>query len=336
VKPARCTPALALAFWTLLALPGPAQVPTDPDDWIKRARQLARSASTKGFIRYHEQLDPGNLVVLARLKKIAASRRKRIDPEDVVEPGVLGEIGGGMVRRVARVTGSVYYHANGKSSLEVEGVLFGPPRSDRLKVQYQLQIEKNSRGKTRHVLLGSHPIEVDHGLYGLWILKPAVKPKGVHTILRLVPFDAGTDSSKSARQAFKKRQEDYCEVNIAIRLLADVIRFAQELHEAGKDQEAKTMLEDGLKLEMKIKRLEFQEEARSLLKPYRSKAESMLKALAGKKSDTGQPGGKKREEKKPEGGKKAEEGGSRKQRDEGARDQGTSGSKGTGPDVGRG
>ena len=180
-----------------------------------------------------------------------------------------------------------------------------PFRSDRLKVQYRLQIEKNSQGKTRHVLLGTHPIEVDNGLYGLWILKPAVKPKGVHTILRLVPGDAGPDSGKSARQAFKKRQEDYCEVNVAIRLLSDAIKAAQELHEAGKDPEAKTLLEDGLKLKMKIKRLEFQEEARSLLKPYRSKAESMLKALAGKKSDGEQPGGKKRVEEKP----KAQEGG---------------------------
>jgi hypothetical protein len=292
VKPDRLIPALALAVWAVLAVPALAQRRTDPDDIddiIKRARQLVRSVADKGFIRYHEQLDPGNIVVLARLKKIAASRRKRIDPEEVVEPGTLGQIGRGIVGRVARATGWVYYRANGKSSLQVEGVLFGPPRSDRLKVHYKLQMEKNSQGKKRYVMLGTRPVELENGLYGVWILKPAAKPKGPHSILRLIPCRVTPDSPKSARKSFKQRQEDYCEVNVAIRLLSDAIRFAQELHELGKDDAAKTMLRDGLKLEPKIKRLEFKEEAASLLKPFRSKAEQMLKALEGKKSGGKQP-----------------------------------------------
>jgi len=310
VKLDRFIPALALAFWAGLVAPALSQRRTDPDDIddvIKRARQLTRSVANKGFIRYHEQLDPGNIVVLARLKKIAAGRRKRIDPEDVVEPGALGQIGRGIVGRVARATGWVFYRANGKSTLELDGVLFGPPRSDRLKVQFELQMEKNSQGKKRYVLLGPHPMELENGLYGVWILKPAAKPKGPLAILRLIPCDATPDSPKSARESFKQRQEDYCEVNVAIRLLSDAIRFAAELHQLGKDNEAKTLLQDGLKLQPKIKRPEFKEEAASLLKPFRNKAEEMLKALEGKKSDGAQPAPKPPAGEKPGEAKKVEE-----------------------------
>ena len=270
---------LALLLIGLSSGAQPPDLPRNPEEWAERARKYADSLRTDGFVRYHDYLDPGNLVILGRIKGVSATRKKRIAPTEVVQPGVKGELGRGIVAGIARYGRSNFFHARGKSLLSAEAVLLGSPPSDKVQLRYKVQAEKSAQGKTTYVMLGDEPTHLEKSLYGLWILKPEKKPRGAYSILRLIAFREKPDASQKALLTFRKNQEDYFEVNAAIRLYSDVIEAAQGFYEAGKLTEAVTILQEALKDELKIRSLAFEDRARTLVKPYRTTLEKLLKKL---------------------------------------------------------
>ncbi len=281
-----CRTGLVVLAFLLIGLPSGAQppdIPKNPEEWAERARKFTDSLKPGGFVRYHDYLDPGNLVILGRIKGVFASRKKKIAPNEVVAPGVKGELGKGIVAGIARYGRSTFYHATGKSLLTAEAVLLGSPSSDRVQLRYKVQVEKSARGKTNYVMLGDEPVHLQKSLYGLWILKPEKKPKGAYSILRLIAFREKPGASKKPLMTFRKNQEDYFEVNAAIRLYTDVIEAAQGFYEAGKLSEAVAILEEALKDKLKIRSLTFEDRAKALVKPYRTKVEKLLKKLREKK-----------------------------------------------------
>lgn len=277
---------LLLALGSLLCggLPAMAQDPDRPGgrgDWGERARRFMNSMDSGRFIAYHELLNDGNLVVMARLKKISASKKKRISPQDAVFPGSVGRLGIGanIARAAARRGGSNYYHATGKTTLTVDSVLFGQPSDDRVKLQFPLQLEKTGNGDTRYLMLGESPSQIDNGQLGLWILTPMKKPRGTFSALRVVSHSEPKGTPPSAAAKFKKKQFDYYEVNARIRVLTDAVKVAQGFYENQKLKEAAAVLDAALKDQLKVKALDFEEEAKKLVGPYRRKVESMLKQV---------------------------------------------------------
>jgi len=251
-----------------------------PDDALERARGfLGRTmpGSNALFPRYPELLTADSVVVFGRLKSISATGRKRIGPTEVVEPKVIEK--GAVVSRSARVGGSTFYHAKGKSLLVVDGVLHGPPASNKLRLSYPLQIEKTGDGTTRQVMLGRYPAAVKPSVFGLWILEPAKKPKGTYQVSRLFAHDEKGGTSAGVLEAFKRKQADYFAVSLRVRRLSDAVSSARGLYEAGNLRGAKIVLDEALGKKLKVKSIDFEDAAKAAVAPYRKKAESLLKTL---------------------------------------------------------
>lgn len=270
---------LGLTLLAVLAVS--AAAPTQsPDDARERARRFlgrSMSGSNAMFPRYSRWLTADSVVVFGRLKSISATRRKRIERAEVVEPRVIKD--GAVVARSGRVGASTFYHARGKSLLVVDGVLHGPPASNKLRLSYPLQIEKTSDGKTRHVMLGENPAAVNSSLFGLWVLSPAKKPRGTYRVSRVFAHDEKRGTSATALRAFKRKHADYFAVSLRVRRLTDAVSAARGLYEAGKLRAAKAVLDEALGKKLKVKSIDFEDAAKNAVAPYRKKAESLLETL---------------------------------------------------------
>jgi hypothetical protein len=265
----------------LAVLAASAAAPTQtPDDARERARGfLGRSfpGSNATFPRYSRLLTADSVVVFGRLKSVSATGRKRIAPAEVVEPRVIEN--GAVVARSARVGGSNFYHARGKSLLVVDGILHGPPASKKLRLSYPLQIEKTGGGTTRYVVLGRYPAVVKPSVFGLWILEPAKKRKGTYRVSRLIAHDEKVGTSARALETFKQKQADYFAVSLRVRRLSDAVSAARGMYEAGKLRAAKAVLDEALGEKLKVKSIDFEDAAKNAVAPYRKKAESLLETL---------------------------------------------------------
>lgn len=271
---------LALLFALLVGVAS-AQTPVTPeelDEILGRVERLARTGATVRFVAWHAELDPGNVVVLATVKRLTTHRRKRIGADEAVESSRWRALTRPVVSARGVPAGSTYYRAEGRAEIPTEAVLFGAPATSRLRLRFPVQIEKTADGKTHGLWLGADPAPIRKDAFGLFILRPRKRPRGQWDVVRWIPHQTPSGGNATSRAAFTRRINDWHALNAANRKLADAIHAAEEFLAGEQPERAARVLEAALAATPKIRDVTFEEEAGIIMRPFRQKAARVLRA----------------------------------------------------------